>query len=184
MSAPPSRTRAQVLAPSPASEPVPASPTPSVPADGGSGTTRTYEKRPFLLDFFPLETAKDTRLSRFFDRLREGHLSTTRCAKDGELLWPPRTACPKCHGEALEWVDLPETGRIYAFSAVLAGAPLGMEDQVPFAVGLVDLEGVPLRLFGRIEGRPWNQLSVGQTVRVESFDIGDGRFFYRFRAPT
>lgn len=142
----------------------------------------TYEKRPFLLDFFPLETERETRLARFFARLREGRLSTTRCAKDGELLWPPRTACPKCHGEDLAWVDLPETGRLYAFSAVLAGAPLGMEDQVPFAVGLVDLDGVPLRIFGRIEGRSWNELVVGQTVRVEPFDIGDGRYFYRFRA--
>jgi len=78
-------------------------------------------------------------------------------------------------------VDLPETGHVYAFSAVLAGAPLGMEDEVPFAVGLVDLDGVPLRLFGRIEGRPWAELRIGQPVRAESYDIGDGRVFYRFR---
>jgi uncharacterized protein len=142
---------------------------------------RGVEKRPFLLDFFPLETDKETRLSRFYDRLREGRLSTTRCAKDELLHWPPRTACPKCHTEELAWVDLPERGRVYAFSAVLVGAPLGMEAEVPFAVGLVDLDGVPLRLFGRIEGKSWNALRVGETVRVEPYDIGDGRFFYRFR---
>jgi uncharacterized OB-fold protein len=56
-----------------------------------------------------------------------------------------------------------------------------MEAEVPFAVGLVDLDGVPLRLFGRIEGKSWNALRVGETVRVEPYDIGDGRFFYRFR---
>lgn len=139
-------------------------------------------KRPFLLDFFPLEGPEQTRLSRFYDRLREGRLSTTRCLVDRELLWPPRTACPKCHREELEWVDLPEGGRIYAFSAVLGGAPMGMEADVPFAVGLVDLDGVPLRLFGRIDGRPWTALHVGDRVRVESFELGDGRVFYRFRA--
>jgi uncharacterized protein len=142
------------------------------------------EARPFLLDFFPLETARETRLSRFYDRLREGRLSTTRCPKDGTLLWPPRTACPECHTEELEWVDLPEKGRIYAFSAVLVGAPLGMESDVPFPVGLVDLDGVPLRLFGRIEGAPWTALHVGQEVRVEPYDVGDGRVFYRFRASA
>ncbi len=141
------------------------------------------ERRPFLLDFVPLEGESDTRLARFFARLREGRLSTTRCSRDGTLLWPPRVACPTCHTEELEWVDLPTHGRIYAFSAVLAGAPLGMESEVPFAVGLVDLDGVPLRLFGRIEGRPWNALAVGLPVRVESYDVGDGRVFYRFRAP-
>jgi len=143
--------------------------------------SKSFEKRPFLLDFFPLETADQTRLHPFYDRLRAGRLSTTRCPRDGELLWPPRTACPKCHLEELEWVDLPETGHVYAFSAVLAGAPLGMEGEMPFAVGLVDLDGAPLRLFGRIEGRPWTELRIGQPVRAESYDIGDGRVFYRFR---
>lgn len=162
-----------------------ASPASPVPATGPRETPRVQpivEKRPFLLDFFPLEGPEQTRLSRFYDRLREGRLSTTRCPQDQSLLWPPRTACPTCHREALEWVDLPERGRIYAFSAVLGGAPLGMEADAPFAVGLVDLDGAPLRLFGRIEGRPWTELHVGDPVRVEPYDLGDGRSFYRFRA--
>jgi uncharacterized protein len=164
---------------------VPAGPAlgPEPPSSAPTAPTSEHprEKRPFLLDFFPLEGPDQTRLSRFYDRLREGRLSTTRCPKDGDWHWPPRIACPKCHSEELEWADLPESGRIYAFSAVLGGAPLGMEAEVPFAVGLVDLEGVPLRLFGRIEGRPWPQLKVGDPVRVESYSLGDGRVFYRFR---
>jgi uncharacterized protein len=162
--------------------------TASAPSGSGPGPAVTPApegstgKRPFLLDFFPLEGPEYTRLTRFFDRLREGRLSTTRCSKDGEVLWPPRTACPRCHLEELEWVDLPETGHIYAFSAVLGGAPLGMEADVPFAVGLVDLDGISLRLFGRVEGRPWTDLRVGGPVRVESYELGDGRVFYRFRA--
>jgi uncharacterized protein len=143
---------------------------------------RAKGSKPFLLDFFPLEGADQTRLSRFFERLAQGRLSTTRCPADGRLLWPPRTACPYCHSESLDWVDLPEGGTLYAFSAVLAGAPLGMEADVPFAVGLVDLEGVSLRLFGRIEGRPWEALRIGGRVRVEPYATDDGRWFYRFRA--
>jgi len=142
---------------------------------------RADGKRPFLLDFFPLEGPEATRISRFFARLGEGRLSTVRCPKNRELFWPPRTACPRCHDEELEWVDLPESGRIYAFSAVLGGAPLGMEDEVPFAVGLVDLDGAPLRLFGRIVGKPWTELRIGDRVSVEPFDLADGRVFYRFR---
>jgi uncharacterized OB-fold protein len=137
---------------------------------------------PTLLDFYPLEDAKFTELHAFFDHLREGRLTTTKCRKDGKLLWPPRTVCPACHQADLEWVDLPGTGRLYAFSAVLAGAPMGMEADVPFSVGLVDLDGVPLRLFGRIEGATWDALAVGQAVRVETMDLPDGRVFYRFRA--
>ena len=154
----------------------------AVAAPGSAPSDRPKEKRPFLLDFFPLEGPEQTRLSRFFDRLREGRLSTTRCPKDGELHWPPRTACPRCHSEELDWVDLPETGTIYAFSAVLGGAPLGLEGDVPFSVGLVDLDGASLRLFGRIDGRPWTDLKVGGRVGVEPYALEDGRVFYRFRA--
>jgi hypothetical protein len=170
----PRRSVAGLAPPPPESAPPPVAP----------AAPPTREKRPFLLDFFPLETADQTRLSRFFERLKEGVVSTTRCPTDDLLLWPPRTACPHCHGETLEWVDLPGRGHLYAFSAVLGGAPLGMEEEVPFAVGLVDLEGARLRLFGRIEGQPWTELHIGQPVRLESYDIGDGRWFYRFRTET
>jgi uncharacterized protein len=143
---------------------------------------RPREKPPFLLDFFPLEGSEHTRLARFYERLREGHLSTTRCRLDGEVHWPPRVACPQCHREDLEWIDLPAGGVIYAFSAVLGGAPLGMEADVPYAVGLIDLDGIDLRLFGRIDGKPWTDLAIGGRVSVEPYEVGDGRVFYRFRA--
>jgi uncharacterized protein len=166
------RTDARDPTSGPATEPVPLAPAPA---------GRPREKTPFLLDFYPLEGAEQTRLARFYDRLREGFLSTTRCRLDGEVHWPPRVACPRCHKEDLEWIDLPPTGRVYAFSAVLGAAPLGMESDVPYAVGLVDLDGIDLRLFGRIDGKPWNELSIGTRVTVEPYDVGDGRVFYRFR---
>jgi uncharacterized OB-fold protein len=139
---------------------------------------------PFLLDFFPLEDGKQTRLSPFYDHLRTGRLTTTKCRKDGRIAWPPRVVCPECHTSELDWVDLPLDGRIYAFSAVLMGAPLGMESEVPFVVGLVEFDGVPFRMFGRIVGTPWERCRVGQKVRAEPYDLPDGRVFYRFRTDS
>ena len=157
----------------------------SPPTEGASTATEPAKRAapppPFLLDFFPLEDEKQTRLAAFYRNLRAGRLTTTRCRKDGHLSWPPRVVCPRCHASELDWVDLPSDGRLYAFSAVLVGAPLGMESEVPFVVGLVDLEGVPFRLFGRVVGTPWEQCRVGQRVRAEPYDLPDGRVFYRFR---
>jgi uncharacterized OB-fold protein len=136
---------------------------------------------PFLLDLFPLEEEKQTRLAAFYRNLREGRLTTTKCRADGTLAWPPRVVCPTCHTSELDWVDLPRDGRIYAFSAVLVGAPLGMESEVPFVVGLVEIPDVPFRLFGRIVGTPWQECRIGQRVRAEPYDLADGRVFYRFR---
>lgn len=153
----------------------PAPPTRSPPASPERTT-------PLLLDFFPLEGPTETMMAPFFRALKEGRWTTTRCPTDGLLHWPPRWVCPQCHRDDLEWVELPREGRLYAFSAVLAGAPLGMEADVPFVVGLVDLDGVPLRLFGRIEGKSWDHCAIGDRVQVEIFDLPDGRVFYRFRA--
>ena len=157
-----------------------AAPRPAEPVEKPAPPREEKPPPPFLLDFYPLEEPKQTRIHPFFTALREGRFTTTRCPKDG-IQWPPRVACPVCHSTALEWVDLPRRGRVYAFSAVLAGAPLGMEADLPFVVGLVDLEGADLRLFGRIVGRAWNECRVGMAVSVEPFEVPGGRVFYRFR---
>lgn len=151
-------------------------------ATGGNGEPPEPETPnvPFLLDFYPLEDPKFTRLSPFYEALKAGRLQTTQCPS-GCVHWPPRVACPNCHSEELHWIDLPMTGTIYAFSAVLAGAPLGMEGETPFVVGLVDLDGVDLRIFGRIHGSPWTACRIGQPVAVETYTLPDGRAFYRFR---
>ncbi|HEV2449764.1 MAG TPA: OB-fold domain-containing protein [Thermoplasmata archaeon] len=172
-----SRRRAEADAPSP-SEPSRSETRTSVPPREGPKPKPT----PTAFDFFPQEEAQQTRVARFFDELRGGRFTTTRCRKDGELLWPPRVTCPHCHGEEMDWVTLPLTGTLYAFSALLAGAPLGMETELPIVMGLADLDGEPLRLFGRIVGASWDQLRVGQAVRIEPFELADGRVFYRFRA--
>ncbi len=60
-----------------------------------------------------------------------------------------------------------------------------MESEVPFAVGLIDLDGAPLRLFGRIEGRPWNELRIGQAVRRRRPTWGTDRSYrFRVRGPA
>lgn len=169
-------------APSPSAAPAPPVAAPAAAGAPDAPTAAPRRRPPAAFDFFPAEEARETGLVPFFTALRAGRLTTTRCARDGELMWPPRLVCPRCHCRDVTWVDLPGRGRLYAFSAVLAGAPLGMEDQVPFVVGLVDLDGAPLRLFGRIVGAPWEALAVGDPVGVEPFDTGDGRVFYRFRA--
>jgi uncharacterized protein len=162
--------------------PADAAPTGAADASPGDRTRRIPSPpTPFLLDFFPLEEPSQTRLSPFFEGLREGEFRTTRCRRDGTVHWPPRVACPDCHQEELDWIDLPKSATVYAFSAILAGAPMGMEKDLPIVVGLVDLEGEPLRIFTRISGRPWEKIQVGDRVQFEPLELEDGRRFFGFR---
>ncbi|SFS12616.1 hypothetical protein SAMN05216559_4089 [Halomicrobium zhouii] len=137
---------------------------------------------PRLLDFYELQTAEHTGIHEFYERLREGQLSTTRCSDCGDVQFPPRIVCPECHSDDLEYVDLPHEGELFAFSMVRAGAPLGMEDEVPFVTGIVEVGDV--RLSARIDGADYDDLAIGDPVELNVVEI-DGpadheRVFYRF----
>ncbi|MFB6268790.1 MAG: Zn-ribbon domain-containing OB-fold protein [Halobacterium sp.] len=138
---------------------------------------------PRLLDFYDLQDADHTRISEFYDRLREGSLSTTECQDCGELHFPPRVVCPECMSDDLAYVSLPHEGTLHAFSTVRGSGPLGMDP--PFVTGVVDLDGVDVRLSARIHGAEYDDLSIGDPVSLVVVDV-DGptdqhRVFYRFR---
>ncbi|MCO8267048.1 MULTISPECIES: Zn-ribbon domain-containing OB-fold protein [Haloferax] len=140
---------------------------------------------PRLLDFYELQTDEHTGISEFYENLRDGRLTTTECSDCGALHFPPRIVCPECHSEALEYVELPDEGELFAFSTVRAGAPLGMEDEVPFVTGIVDLGDV--QLSAHIDGAEYDDLTIGDPVELRVVDI-DGpadheRVFFRFE-PT
>ena len=137
-------------------------------------------KLPHMLDFYPLEDEKNTRISRFFSNLKEGRLTTTKCKKCGKVLWPPRIVCSSCFSDELEWIDLGTEGELYAFTEMRLGAPLGFVEDVPFCIGIVRIGG--LSISARIDNAKYEDLKVGQKVRLKIVEFDDGRVFYRFDA--
>jgi len=141
---------------------------------------------PRLLDFYDLQDPEHTRIHEFYDRLRDGDLSTTQCGDCGALHFPPRVVCPECTSEDLGYVSLPHEGTLFAFSAVRGSGPLGME--TPFVTGVVELDGVDVRLSARITDAEYDDLSIGDPVSLVVTDIADGldqqRVFYEFAPHT
>jgi len=138
-------------------------------------------KLPFMLDFYPLQDEKNTRIAQFFKNLKEGRLTTTKCRKCEKKLWAPRIVCPHCLSEDLEWIDLGTDGNLHAFTEIRIGAPLGFTQDVPFCVGLVKIGGVILS--ARIDDAKYEDLKIGDKVRLKIVELEDGRVFYRF-TPT
>lgn len=144
-----------------------------------------YECVPYILDFLPLEGPDQTRIHPFYDNLREGRLTTTRCTACGKVLWQPRVVCPHCNADTMEWIDLPREGTVYAHTAMVLGAPMGFEGETPFVIAIVSLdlgELGSLNLFTRVDDTTYEDLSVGDRVWFKTTDCGDGRVFYRFSA--
>ena len=134
---------------------------------------------PYMLDFYPLEDEKNTRISQFFKNLKEGCLSTTKCKECNALAWPPRIVCPDCLSDNLEWVDLGVEGELFAFTEMKAGAPLGFAQDVPFCIGMVKISG--LLISARIDAVKYEDLRIGQRLELKVVELEDGRVFYRFQ---
>ena len=135
-------------------------------------------KLPFMLDFYPLEDSKTTEISQFFQNLKQSRLTTTKCKKCARLLWPPRIVCPNCFSNEFEWIDLGSEGELYAFTEVRIGAPLGFVQDAPFCVGIVKIGG--LLISTRIDNAKYDELRIGDRLRLKIVALEDGRVFYRF----
>ena len=134
---------------------------------------------PFMLDFYPLQDEKNTKISQFFKSLKKGHLTTTKCKECEKVLWPPRIMCPECLSQSLEWVDLGVEGELYAFTEIRLGAPLGFVEDAPFCVGIVKIGG--LLISARIDDAKYEDLKIGDKVTLKIVELPDNRVFYRFQ---
>jgi uncharacterized OB-fold protein len=146
-----------------------------------------FEGVPFILDFLPQEEPDQTRIHKFYENLRQGRLTTTKCNACGQVLWQPRIVCPHCNADEMSWVDLPHEGTVYAHTAMLLGAPLGFEDDLPFVIAIVTLDlgkDGTMNLFSRVDDTTYEELSIGDTVWFKEVDCGDGRVFFRFTAQA
>lgn len=72
-----------------------------------------------------------------------------------------------------ETVSIPSLGTLYSYTVIHPNPKSGL---APHALGYVDIEGIPLRLFGKLEGR--NSPAIGDWYRV----IPDEQFGYVFEA--
>jgi hypothetical protein len=120
------------------------------------------------MDLYPQEAKEFNRAYPFYDHLREGRLTTTRCRDCGHEPFPPRIICPECLSEDLEWIDLPTTGTVEVVTEEEVGVPLGFES--PLIHALINLGG-KLKLFSRIINCGVGQLKEGDEVKLIVFPV-------------
>lgn len=127
-------------------------------------------EQPYIntMDVYPLETAEQNKLYKFYDLLREGRLTTTKCAKCGEVSWPPRTVCPVCMSDELDWIDMPKRGKLYSCTVQFAGVPPVFE--VPLYIGMVEFEN-GMKILSRLVGTTEDDLEIGREVELTVLEV-------------
>jgi uncharacterized OB-fold protein len=118
-----------------------------------------------------MEPPEDPELKEFWDGTRQRELRLPTCRSCGTTFWYPRTTCPSCLGEDLDWHAASGDGTVHAVSVMARGTP--------YAVVLVDLdEGV--RLMSNTTGVDPAAVAVGQRVRLTWESLSDGRHLWLF----
>jgi len=122
----------------------------------------------------------ETKAADFVNHLEQGKLMVTRCKKCGTIFSPPKIDCSECLSSEVEWVEVKGKGKLISYTT-LQFAPTGFEDDLPYALGLVEFdEG--LRIFGRLsKDIPQEELRVGLEVKPASVKITPDRISYEFQ---
>ncbi len=126
---------------------------------------------------YPWDNPNYNRVARFFSALKESRIETTKCNKCGEIQWPPRIICSTCLSTDISWIELPKAGKIVAFSKAFVGSLQGEESPIIVAAILLD-NG--LRLLSRISDATYEQLHVGQKVKLTKAAMVNGQPYWAF----
>lgn len=121
------------------------------------------------MDLFPQESPEFNQISQFYDNLKEGRFTTTKCSDCQAESFPPRVICPECASSNLEWIDWPTEATVIEAMEEMVGVPLGF-GKPPLIHALIDLGG-KRNLFVRIINAEAGQLKEGDTVKLAVFEI-------------
>ncbi len=126
---------------------------------------------PVSMDLWPVEAKEFNRVWPFYENLKQGRFTTTKCRDCGYIAYPPRVICPKCYSEELEYIDLPKQGKVIVFTEQLRGVPLGFEAPLTHAWLDLGAKSPVKRLLSRIINSPAGKLKEGDQVRFVVFKV-------------
>lgn len=135
------------------------------------GTPYLDGKYSAVLDIWPLEDPGLTQIYPFYDNMKQGRWTTTKCKKCGHIFYPPGVACTNCWSNELEWIDLPKTAKVVCLTETMAGAPTGFDSPLIMAWLGFDKAHPLKHLLVRIINCQAGQLKIGDEVQFVTFEV-------------
>ena len=119
----------------------------------------------------------------FWDYTLKGKLAASKCKKCGTFLLPPQPRCFVCQNDKFDWVELPGTGTVYTYTVVRHPLRPGLEQVVPYAAGMIELDGTQgagARIQANIINCDVEKVRIGDRVKVVFERISDTYVVPRF----
>lgn len=108
----------------------------------------------------------------YWDGLKRGQLLYQVCRACGHRRLPPTAQCPKCLSDEVEWTATCGRGRLASWVVFHRAYHPAFEDQIPYAVEIVELDEGP-RMLARLRGRAdLETFGVGDLLTLKIEDVG------------
>lgn len=124
-------------------------------------------KYPKTFDLFEKQTNEGPESSKiypYYENLANGKWTTTKCDDCGKITFPPRILCPICYSVKLSYVEIEKEGSLYTFAHMQAGVPMELKLIAPFTLGVVRFDRSGLQIAGRVYGRQYEDMKIGDKV--------------------
>jgi uncharacterized OB-fold protein len=101
----------------------------------------------------------------YWEAARAHKLMLPRCTACEKFHFYPRTLCPHCGSDAIEWVPSSGHGRVYSFTIVHRPPSAAFKPQVPYVVAIIALDEGP-HLMSNVRACPLESVKIGMDVKV------------------
>jgi uncharacterized OB-fold protein len=108
----------------------------------------------------------------FWDATKDGRLLIRHCTACGAYHYYPRTFCPECWSDSVEWIEASGRATLYTHSTVYSNDLPPFNQQVPYVAAVVDLEEGP-RMMTRIVDADGDDLSIGMALEATFETVDD-----------
>ena len=133
-----------------------------------------HSRRTLTLKFdIPISKTRE-----FWDALRNGRFITTKCAKCGNVSFPPQADCPRCLGSDSSWVDLGREATLVTYTRVQI-APASFAGTDPYMIAIGELKD-GLKVLAWLQGVEPAKARPGMRIRLEARTSDEGNPYYVF----
>ena len=115
----------------------------------------------------------------YWEAAKQHRLELPQCEACGEHWFPPSRSCPHCLSPNVKWHQVSGRGKVYSFVIFDRVYHPAFENDVPYAVALIELEEGP-RLLSNVVGAAWSDLRCDMPVKVVFEDMPGGASLPKF----
>jgi uncharacterized OB-fold protein len=116
----------------------------------------------------------------FWDGCKAHQLRFQKCRDCGLVRWPASLICPQCHSQNTDWITSAGKGKLYSYVIYRVAYHPGFEDDLPYVVGIVELEE-GLHLLTNIIGCNLEEMVCDMRVEVTWDDITENFSLPKFQ---